>query len=121
MVGVGVDIVEIARFKSAQYLNRVSELFLTENELGKIPKDETKFQYLASRFAAKEAVLKALPPGTGYYDFEISKEAKKPKVVFIKPQYKKFLAAISLSHSYDLAIAFVVIKRQLIETTALGI
>ncbi len=110
MLGVGVDIVEIARFKSAKYLNRACELFLTKNELRNVPNDETRFQYLASRFAAKEAVLKALPEGTGYYDFEISKQARKPRVVFKKPAYQKYSALISLSHSYNLAIAFAVIQ-----------
>jgi holo-[acyl-carrier protein] synthase len=62
MVSVGVDIVEIKRIESA--VNRGRERFLrrvyTETELKTC---QDRFPSLASRFAAKEAVMKVL--GTG--------------------------------------------------------
>jgi len=62
MVSVGVDIVEIKRIESA--VNRGRERFLrrvyTETELKTC---QDRFASLASRFAAKEAVMKVL--GTG--------------------------------------------------------
>lgn len=62
MASIGVDIVEIKRIESA--VNRGSERFLrrvyTETELRTC---QGGFASLASRFAAKEAVMKVLGPG----------------------------------------------------------
>lgn len=62
MASIGVDIVEIKRIESA--VNRGSERFLrrvyTETELRTC---QGRFASLASRFAAKEAVMKVLGPG----------------------------------------------------------
>ena len=62
MASVGVDIVEIKRIESA--VNRGSERFLrrvyTETELRTC---RDRFASLASRFAAKEAVMKVLGSG----------------------------------------------------------
>ena len=55
--GVGVDIVKISRFKdvSEHFINRI----LTIEEKKEYLKRENKSQYLASRFAVKEAYYKA--------------------------------------------------------------
>jgi holo-[acyl-carrier protein] synthase len=62
MLSVGVDIVEIERVESA--IKREGERFLrrvyTETELGAC---QSRIPSLASRFAAKEAVMKALGIG----------------------------------------------------------
>ena len=55
--GIGVDIVKINRFKdvSEHFINRI----LTNEEREEYKKRNNKPQYLASRFAAKEAYFKA--------------------------------------------------------------
>jgi holo-[acyl-carrier protein] synthase len=62
MLAIGVDVVEIERIESA--IKRRGERFLrrvyTETEIGTC---RDRFSSLASRFAAKEAVMKVL--GTG--------------------------------------------------------
>jgi len=62
VASIGVDIVEIKRIESA--VNRCGERFLrrvyTETELKTC---QDRFSSLASRFAAKEAVMKVLGPG----------------------------------------------------------
>ena len=62
MASIGVDIVEIKRIELA--VNRGRERFLrrvyTETELKSC---QDRFPSLASRFAAKEAVMKVLGPG----------------------------------------------------------
>ena len=61
IVGSGIDIVEISRFKKAKkkwgkgFLNKI----FTENEIDYSKKRRFQEQHLAARFAAKEAVLKA--------------------------------------------------------------
>jgi holo-[acyl-carrier protein] synthase len=65
VVGIGIDIVEIARIR--QLMERWRERFLqrvfTEAELAYALGRHDPAQHLAARFAAKEATLKAL--GTG--------------------------------------------------------
>ena len=114
---IGIDIIEIDRIRKA--CNRWGETFLkrvfTPAELALY---RTKYASLAVRFAAKEAVLKALgacDAGISWQDIEVVSEADgKPRVnLFGRAQ----LAArslsitdlnISLSHSRDYAVAFVV-------------
>jgi holo-[acyl-carrier protein] synthase len=65
--GVGTDVVEIGRIEKA--LERFGEKFarrvLCEPELGRFHKHRLPANYLAKRFAAKEAFTKAL--GTGIH------------------------------------------------------
>ena len=117
MQSVGVDIIEISRIRAA--IDRYGERFLnriyTEREL-KIC--HRKPEALASRFAGKEAVMKALGTGVrgvGWREIEISSERSgKPLVqLYGKAQDKANrlglgMLAISLSDSKEYAVAVVV-------------
>ena len=117
MLTVGVDIVELWRVQ--QVLDRYGQAFLdriyTPGEQaycrGRIPQ-------LAARFAAKEAVMKALGTGTrgvGWRDIEVTRRRGRPPQILL---HNRGLAraerigmtqvAISLSHSRDYAVASVV-------------
>ena len=114
MHAIGIDIVEIARLKKA--IAQRGEAFLkriyTESELksyrGKLPS-------LAARFAAKEAVIKALgkpTAGIKLKDIEIVADDKgKPLVNLYGEAQNQAKAlgldkiAVSLSHSKEYAIA----------------
>jgi holo-[acyl-carrier protein] synthase len=113
---VGVDIIEIDRIRRAisrsqdSFLNRIytpAELVYTRN-----------VSSLAARFAAKEAVMKALGTGTrgvGWKDIEILTNADGAPLVRL---YGRALQKstelgltgfqVSLSHSRKYAIAFVI-------------
>ena len=113
---IGIDMIEIARIERAvarwgdNFLRRV----YTESEL-KLYRQ--KPSSLAARFAAKEAVIKALSPqgkGISWKEIEILSEPNgKPSVhLYGKAQNQaRALAvdslAISLSHGKDYAIALV--------------
>jgi holo-[acyl-carrier protein] synthase len=117
MLSVGTDIIEISRV--ARAVERRGERFLrriyTEAELAHC---RGRISELAVRFAAKEAISKAL--GTGivgisWVEMEVLADGRgKPEVVL----HGRALAraqelglkqwAISLSHSKDNALAFVV-------------
>jgi holo-[acyl-carrier protein] synthase len=117
MLSVGVDIVEISRI--AKTLERFGERFLrrvyTPVEVaycrGRVPE-------LAARFAAKEAISKAL--GTGmvgiaWTEMEVLGDRRGKPTVSLSGQARSRAEAIhlsrwdvSLSHSDDLAIAMVV-------------
>src|SRR6056297_2159802 len=86
MQGIGVDIVEIDRIKEAILKHkRFKERFFTEDEIGYCEEHKEPWSYYAGRFAAKEAVVKAL--GTGFRGFNwkdveiIKDELGKPEVV----------------------------------------
>ena len=65
-IGHGIDIVEIAKMK--QILDKPGNNYeircFTETERISAPSNVTRIQYFSGRYAAKEAVLKAL--GTGW-------------------------------------------------------
>ncbi|MHC4915678.1 MAG: holo-ACP synthase [Planctomycetota bacterium] len=66
ILGTGIDLVEIARI--AELAHKHGERFLnrvfTEDEVAYAMPKAARYQHLAGRFAAKEAVFKAL--GTGW-------------------------------------------------------
>jgi len=110
VVGLGIDIIEIARVKKS--IDEYGLLFLnkvfTEDEIIYCNKKFNRYQHFAARFAAKEAVYKAIASGwkegLRWKDIEIENEPTgMPK---IKPsgKLKSFLSSdkelkISISHS----------------------
>ena len=65
IIGTGVDIVEISRIKNAakKWKKSFLEKIFTDKELEYSNEKTSSYQHLAARFAAKEAVLKALGSG----------------------------------------------------------
>ena len=63
--GVGIDIVEIQRIKEtySRYGEKFARKILSNSELKSFYKNKNKISFLAKRFAAKEAVGKALGVG----------------------------------------------------------
>ena len=110
--GIGIDVVDIKRFQESleRTPNLESKLF-TESERGK------SIQSMAARFAAKEALYKALSPNTGlqWHDAEvINHENGKPDFLFrgaIAELIDGALVHLSLSHDAGIASAMVVIER----------
>ncbi|MFA5130043.1 MAG: holo-ACP synthase [Patescibacteria group bacterium] len=98
LAGVGIDIVDIERFASAKYPERVAEYILTERERQWMKESRDRMQYLASRFAVKEAVIKAVPLSLGYQDMEICKDGVKPAVQMHRPDAQAYHVHISISH-----------------------
>ncbi|GLS82518.1 holo-ACP synthase [Paraferrimonas haliotis] len=67
IVGIGTDIVDIERFqgKTGNSLERLIARVLTPTEIQIFQQSAQPERYLAKRFAAKEAVAKALGTGIG--------------------------------------------------------
>lgn len=112
--GIGIDIVELNRIKQAFERNeRLKERILTRNELAQFEQlsQKRKIEFLAGRFAAKEAFSKAYGTGIGrdlsFQDIEITNDERgKPYVV--KPEFGRI--HLSISHSECYAIAQVIIE-----------
>ncbi|MGI2039122.1 holo-ACP synthase [Shewanella frigidimarina] len=67
IVGIGTDIVEIARISEQRERlgDRLARRVLTEHELATYLQSKQPERFLAKRFAAKEAAAKALGTGIG--------------------------------------------------------
>ena len=116
IIGIGTDIIEIKRIIKANTSKSFKKNTFTKDELEKIKNPIS----LAGNFAGKEAVAKAF--GTGFSNFypneiEILRDNKgKPyinlyknaKLIGEKLGVKKI--HISISHSKENAIAFVVLE-----------
>ena len=113
----GIDLLEIDRMTAA--IQRHGERFLqrvfTPGELADVGQNPAS---LAARFAAKEAVAKALGTGIGeiaWREIEIRRGPEKEPILHLYGDAAKLAAdlgfthwAISLSHSHSYAIAMAV-------------
>jgi holo-[acyl-carrier protein] synthase len=117
IIGIGTDIVEVARIRSAhrrhgdRFLHRV----FTANEMAYAFQFQNPYPSLAARFAAKEAVAKALGTGIGasvsFRQIEVLCDAKNaPGIRLSNYDQGTNAISLSLSHTRGLAIAFVTIQ-----------
>ncbi|MGG4167798.1 holo-ACP synthase [Rossellomorea vietnamensis] len=112
--GIGLDIVEIGRIRELlerqpKFVKRI----LTEREEDTFfsLSEGRRIEYVAGRFAAKEAYAKANGTGIGkvlsFQDIEISKDGN-GKPYFSKPEGTQ--AHLSITHSREFAAAQVIIE-----------
>jgi holo-[acyl-carrier protein] synthase len=116
-ISVGVDVIEISRV--AATLGRFGDRFLERIYTpGEIAYCRGRAPQLAARFAAKEAVMKALGTGTrgvGWRDVEVTrKRSGEPQIELHGRAAQRAdrlgidRIAVSLSHSREYAVASVV-------------
>jgi holo-[acyl-carrier protein] synthase len=126
VIGIGIDIIEIDRIKESteNYGDRFLNKIYTQKELDYCLKKKYKYQHLAARFAAKEAVYKALATGwnkeVSWQNIEISNEPNGMPIVTLKGNLKKFLnkginLKISMSHSRDYVACMAIIYKSDLE------
>ena len=119
MIGIGVDVVEIERFRrSLARTPTMRERLFTAVELAYVAPKSDPVPSLAVRFAAREAVMKALGVGLGAFGFHDvwvrRAESGVPSLVFTGAAAELANAAnvrrwhVSLTHSDLVAIAYVI-------------
>jgi holo-[acyl-carrier protein] synthase len=118
MKSVGIDILEIERLREG--VRRHGERFLkrlfTEKERGYCKRFRDPAPHLAARFAAKEAVSKALGVGFGaslsWQDVEVQNGPQGQPQVILSPaaqqrfHHPKLLLSITHSRQFACAVAF---------------
>ncbi|MBI5327981.1 MAG: holo-ACP synthase [Deltaproteobacteria bacterium] len=115
---VGVDIASIKRLKKSVYNNAFLDRLLTDNERQYVFTKRHSYRHIAGRFAAKEAVMKALGTGwskeIGWRDIEIINTPSGRPIVklysnagVITLGKKVFL---SLAYAKDIALAFAIVE-----------
>jgi len=123
IVGIGVDIAETARMEKliAKYGQRFARRILTADELLEFERRKHSSSYLATRFAAKEAVAKALGTGIGeqlgFHSVQIDNDSQgKPLLRFLGSAVDLIAdldinnAMISLSDEKHYVVAMVVLE-----------
>lgn len=114
--GIGIDIIEIDRItESVQKNHRFPARVLTEKEQEHYTVCGTKkrqMEFLAGRFAAKEAFAKATGTGIGklsFQDIEVLPDANGAPTLKVGG-YEAYQLFISISHSRAYAVAQVIIE-----------
>ncbi len=109
IVGIGIDVVRIERVEP-----NLAKRILTDAEMEEFSRRRESLEYLAGRFALKEAFFKALGTGLRGYSFKdvefTTGELGEPVLRVMRdfrPVFK--FAHVSLSHDF-LAVAVVVLE-----------
>lgn len=124
IIGIGTDLIEVARLQDMleRRGDALARRVLTEAELAGFHRHAVPARFLAKRFAAKEATLKAL--GTGlrngirWLDVAVQHdELGKPSILLSGAALERFrtLGAtgihLSISDERNYAVAFVILDR----------
>lgn len=122
--GIGTDIVYVGRIRDdlSRFGDRFAERILTKNELLEFHQNANKANFLARRFAAKEAAVKAM--GTGFsngvqlHHIEVTHDDHGKPMLMFHGRARDFLqekcvtvAHISLADEQDNAVAFVTLEK----------
>lgn len=122
IVGIGTDLVEIARIAKSIARNpqALARRVLTANEFEKYLSHSKSADYLAKRFAAKEAAAKALGTGIGkvsWQDLEVTNNDSGAPQLACSGSAEQLMTALggesihlSLADDGGFALAFVVIS-----------
>ena len=121
--GIGIDIVKVKRLEDAyeKWGRKFFEKILTENEIAYSFKKKNSFPSLAVRFAAKEALIKAVGAeiSINMKDIEILNDDMGKPSLKVKNNLSEFFrekqivhSHLSLSHEKEYAVACVVLEKQ---------
>ncbi len=123
IVGTGIDLVEIGKLRAAMERrgDRLRNRIFTPDEIRYCDRRPNPFQHYAARFAAKEALFKALGTGwsggVGWRDAEVrNRTSGKPdlllsgKALEVARQLGAARYRVSLSHTDRYAVAQVILE-----------
>jgi holo-[acyl-carrier protein] synthase len=122
IIGIGTDIVQLDRLRKKDR-ERLAQRVLTSGERQRCPEgDVRQTEYLAGRFAAKEAIAKAARTGIGrtlgFQDIEIINADNGCPEVRLSEQSRRKLGwaddvriHLTIAHERDYAVATVVVER----------
>ncbi len=123
IIGIGVDIAETARVQQLadKYGERFTRRILTDYERAQFERRKKSPSYLATRFAAKEAVAKALGTGIGkrlsFQSMQIENDAVGKPVLRFLDEAAEIIAGVeiknalvSLSDESHYVVAMVVLE-----------
>ncbi|GGH87640.1 holo-[acyl-carrier protein] synthase [Pullulanibacillus pueri] len=114
IIGTGIDLIELDRIEKLLYKKKFIERILTKMEQEAFynkGSEQRKKEFLAGRFAAKEAYAKATGLGIGQYlswqDIEILNDGTGKPIINVKADHRIHL---SITHTKKYAAATVTIE-----------
>ena len=110
--GIGIDIVDINKFKKITYSSKphfYEKLFL-KSEIDYCIRFKNSAERFAGKFAAKEAVLKSVSGKISFLDIETLHSNDKP-IVKLRNKKQKYNFLVSISHEKNFAISVVISKK----------
>lgn len=109
--GIGIDIVEINRFKKIPYNKKKSfyNKIFQPKEITYCLKLSDSYRHFAGKFAIKEALKKSILEEVDFLEIETDYSHDKP-IVKLKND-KKYHFLISVSHEFNIAIAVVISEK----------
>lgn len=112
IAGLGVDIVEMEKMKSAidRWGDRFLSRFLTDAEKGYCLSRPDPTPHVAARFAAKEAARKAASSFLPFQKVEVRKGGQGEPLLYIEGLEATVRTHLSLSHHGSYAIATVILE-----------
>ena len=118
IIGIGVDIIEVPRIRAALANPRTGERFrarvFTGGEVTYCSRRRNAHESFAARFAAKEAMMKALGRAVGWQEIEVVRTNGPPTILLSGRARARADAlgihriSLSLSHTAETAIAYVI-------------
>jgi holo-[acyl-carrier protein] synthase len=111
-LGVGIDIVEINRFKKKPFNanERFYKKIFHDSEIEYCLHHKEHYQYFAAKFAIKEAVIKSINKQINFLDIITDHLGSKPTVNLVNDQSYDFL--VSVSHENLIAVAVVISSKR---------
>lgn len=123
MVGIGCDVVEIARLEKLTHRDQFVSRVLTSEEhaIYRALNSRRQCQWLAGRYAAKEAIAKALGTGIGanfsFQDVSILPNEHGAPIAILHQRREShpllpFRLMVSISHDGGVAMGIAMLERQ---------
>lgn len=118
--GIGTDIIEVKRIEESieRFGQRFLDRIFSYDEQAYCLHHRDAYRHFAGRFAAKEAIVKALGTGfrngIGWLDIEIINDAQGKPIAQLstrlKEQFDSPRIHLSISHGRDYATAFAILE-----------
>lgn len=107
-LGIGIDVVSIARFRKLPYKKNKSfyKKIFSQSEINYCLAHKNSSQHFAGKFAIKEAIKKSIQDKIHLLDIITSHKKSKPAVTLRNNQ--NYLFFISVSHDANIAAAAVI-------------
>ena len=108
--GVGIDIVEIERFRKKNYKknkNFYKKIFF-QSEIDYCLKFKDPYSHFAGKFGIKESVIKSVQDRITFHDIVSSNSKNRPIVKLTGNASKKYSFLVSVTHEREYAVAVVI-------------
>ena len=108
--GIGIDIVDINRFKETPYKEKITfyEKIFDKKEIEYCLQFKDPYPHFAGKFGVKESVIKSVHDKITFQDISSSNSNNRPVVKLTRKMSKKYSFLVSITHEREYAVAVVI-------------